>query len=207
MINKFDYIYNFAAQAGVRYSYINPKSYCESNIIGFNNLLDLVQKYKVKKFFFASSSSVYGDIGPFPKNENSKLNPLNIYSLSKVANEQIAKTYSHKSAVKLIGLRFFSIYGEWGRPDMLILKYMIASQKKENFELFNFGNHYRDFTYIKDVVKILIDLKNKKNSNNFEIFNICSSNPIKITKIINEIKKQNISTKIIQKPFALSRCI
>ena len=102
--------------------------------------------------------------------------------------------------MKLIGLRFFSIYEEWGRPDMLILKYMIASQKKENFELFNFGNHYRDFTYIKDVVKILIDLKNKKNSNNFEIFNICSSNPIKITKIINEIKKQNISTKIIQKP-------
>lgn len=85
--NKFDYVYNFAAQAGVRYSYINPKSYCESNIIGFNNLLDLVDKHKIRKFFFASSTSLYGDNGPFPKNENSKLNPLNIYSLSKIANE------------------------------------------------------------------------------------------------------------------------
>jgi len=89
---KFKIVYNFAAQAGVRYSFENPESYINSNIIGFNNLLNLIKKFKIRKFFFASSSSVYGDIGPFPKKENSKLNTLNIYSLSKLSNEIIAKT-------------------------------------------------------------------------------------------------------------------
>ena len=95
--NYFDLIYNFAAQAGVRYSFENPESYCDSNIYGFNNLLSLVKKYRVKKFFFASSSSVYGDLGPYPKSENDNLNTLNIYSLSKLQNELIAKSYSKKS--------------------------------------------------------------------------------------------------------------
>ena len=92
---KFKIVYNFAAQAGVRYSFENPESYINSNIIGFNNLLNLIKKFKIRKFFFASSSSVYGDIGPFPKKENSKLNTLNIYSLSKLSNEIIAKTLIH----------------------------------------------------------------------------------------------------------------
>ncbi len=198
--NTFKIVYNFAAQAGVRYSYINPKSYCDSNITGFNNLLELVCSYKVKKFFFASSSSVYGDIGPFPKKENSQLHPLNIYSLSKLVNEQIAKIYSKKIKTSIIGLRFFSIYGEWGRPDMLILKYLIASKKRKPFELFNYGNHYRDFTYIKDAVNLVLRLDKVKLKSNFEIFNVCSSNPIKITKIIDVINKEKIKTKIIGKP-------
>ena len=128
---KFNIVYNFAAQAGVRYSFENPDSYVNSNIIGFNNILDLIKKFKIEKFFFASSSSVYGDIGPFPKKENSKLNTLNIYSLSKLSNEIIAKSFSKKSNTQIIGLRFFSIYGEWQRPDMLILKYLIAAKKKK----------------------------------------------------------------------------
>ncbi len=197
---KFDIVYNFAAQAGVRYSYENPHSYCDSNIIGFNNIIECIKKFKINKFYFASSSSVYGDIGPFPKKETSQLHPLNIYSLSKLANEQIAKTYSKKIKTSIIGLRFFSIYGEWGRPDMLILKYLIASKKRKPFELFNYGNHYRDFTYIKDAVNLVLKLDKVKLKSNFEIFNVCSSNPLKITKIIDVINKEKIKTKIIGKP-------
>ena len=198
--HKFDIVYNFAAQAGVRYSYINPISYCNSNIVGFNNILELVSNFKIPKFFFASSSSVYGDIGPFPKKENSRLNPLNIYSLSKLANEQIAKTYSYKFNTQIIALRFFSIYGEWGRPDMLILKYLLACKLKKNFDLFNFGNHYRDFTYINDAIRIVDKLSNLNFKNKYNIFNICSSKPLKITKIINILKDNGMKTKISNKP-------
>ena len=197
---KFDIVYNFAAQAGVRYSFENPDSYINSNIIGFNNLLNLIKKFKVKKLFFASSSSVYGDIGPFPKKENSKLNTLNIYSLSKLSNEIIAKSFSKRSNTQIIGLRFFSIYGEWGRPDMLILKYLLAAKKNKNFELFNYGNHYRDFTYIDDAIEIVIKISKLKINKKFDIFNICSSKPIKITEILKIINSLNIKTKIIKKP-------
>ena len=197
---KFELVYNFAAQAGVRYSYENPESYCNSNIIGFNNILKLVKKFKIKKFFFASSSSIYGDIGPFPKKENSKLNTLNIYSLSKLANEITAKSFSSKMKTQITGLRFFSIYGEWGRPDMLILKYLLAAKKKNSFELLNYGNHYRDFTYIDDAVKICISLQKKKMKKKFDIFNICSSKPILITKVLEEINKFSKKPLIIKKP-------
>tara|TARA_A100001015_G_scaffold281658_1_gene345126 strand:+ start:760 stop:1728 length:969 start_codon:yes stop_codon:yes gene_type:complete len=197
---KFNFVYNLAAQAGVRYSFENPESYCDSNIIGFNNILNLVEKFKVKKLFFASSSSVYGDIGPFPKKENSKLNTLNIYSLSKLANEITAKLFAKKSKTQIIGLRFFSIYGEWGRPDMLILKYLLAAKKKKNFELFNYGNHYRDFTYIDDAIQIVLKLSKSKIKKKFDIFNICSSKPIKITEILKIINKLQIKTKVTKKP-------
>ncbi len=197
---KFNIVYNFAAQAGVRYSFENPDSYINSNIIGFNNLLNLIKKFKVQKLFFASSSSVYGDIGPFPKKENSKLNTLNIYSLSKLSNEIIAKSFSKKSNTQIIGLRFFSIYGEWGRPDMLILKYLLAAKKNKNFELFNYGNHYRDFTYIDDAIEIVLKLSKLKINKKFDIFNICSSKPIKITEILKIINSLKIKTKITKKP-------
>ena len=192
----FDLIYNFAAQAGVRYSFENPESYCDSNIYGFNNLLSLVKKYRVKKFFFASSSSVYGDLGPYPKSENDNLNTLNIYSLSKLQNELIAKSYSKKSKTFFVGLRFFTIYGEWGRPDMLILKYLSNIRNNKTFELFNYGNHFRDFTYINDAIEIILRLSKIKLIKKFEIFNICSSNPIKITKIINLIENLGHKGKI-----------
>ena len=197
---KFDKVFNLAAQAGVRYSYINPQSYCKSNIIGFNNILNLVKINNIPEFFFASSSSVYGDSKPYPKNETSKLYPSNIYSLSKLTNEKIAETFSRTMKTKIVCFRFFSIFGEWGRPDMLILKYLLASKYKRPFELFNYGNHYRDFTYIKDAISLVININTKKLKSNFEIFNICSSKPIKITKIIEVINLFKIKTKTMQKP-------
>ena len=134
--NKFDYVFNFAAQANVRYSFINPRTYIESNINGFFNILNLSINHKIKKLFYASSSSIYGDSKKFPTKENSSLNPKNIYGLSKKVNEDMADILSSNSTTKCIGLRFFTIYGEWGRPDMFLFKYLESTlYKKKNIPI------------------------------------------------------------------------
>ena len=198
--NKFNIVFNFAAQAGVRYSYENPKSYTESNIIGFINLVEMIKRHKIKKVIFASSSSVYGDEKPFPKSEKSETNPINLYSLSKLSNEHFARSMSKSMSTKFVGLRFFTIYGPWGRPDMMIMKYINASKKKINFSLFNNGDHYRDFTYIDDAINICELLISKKFTKKFDIFNICSSNPILITKVLREINRYIKKPNILKKP-------
>ncbi len=195
---KFDLVINLAAQAGVRYSVINPKEYNQSNILGFFNIIELCRVFKIKKFFYASSSSVYGDHKKFPLRENQLLNPKNIYSFSKKNNEDIAKIYMDTYGIISIGLRFFTVYGEWGRPDMLMMKYMLAKKNKKNFELNNKGNHYRDFTYIKDVIFILMKLIFTKHSKN-NIYNICSSKPIKVVEILKKLDKSYGKPKIIHK--------
>ena len=197
---KITIVFHFAAQAGVRYSYEKPKSYTNSNIIGFINLIEMIKKFKIQKFIFASSSSVYGDQRPFPKSEISELNPINLYSLSKLSNEQFALSMGKTMKTKMIGLRFFTIYGPWGRPDMMILKYLISAYKKKSFPLFNNGDHFRDFTYIDDAINLCISLLNKKTRKKFEIFNICSSRPLHITKILKEIDKYSPKPLIINKP-------
>ena len=183
--NKFDYIFHLAAQAGVRYSIVNPKKYIKSNINGFFNIIELSRYTKVKKIFYASSSSVYGDSKIFPLHEKNIINPKNLYGLTKKFNEELAEIFSNYYNMKFIGLRFFTVYGEWGRPDMMILKYIEASIKKKIFYLYNYGNHTRDFTYIGDVIQILNKLLNLKIRQNHEIFNICSSRPIKLIQITN----------------------
>tara|TARA_A100001234_G_C12562664_1_gene358122 strand:+ start:17 stop:976 length:960 start_codon:yes stop_codon:yes gene_type:complete len=195
--NKFDIIFNLAAQAGVRYSVKNPKDYVYSNILGFYNILELSRVFGVKKIFYASSSSVYGEQTKFPVKENQRLIPKNIYSLSKKQNEEIAELYQRYYGLKLLGLRFFTVYGEWGRPDMLMLKYMIAKNKKKNFILNNDGNHYRDFTYIKDVTKILVRLIFSKIQNKHDVVNICSNKPQNVKKILDRINFLYGKPKII----------
>ena len=185
---NFDTIFHLAAQAGVRYSIINPKKYIRSNLIGFRNLLDLFKKKNFNTFFYASSSSVYGDTKLFPLKENFNLNPKNLYAKTKIQNEKDAKRFKKNYKKKIIGLRFFTVYGEWGRPDMLILKLLSYKNKNLVFELNNEGDHYRDFTYIKDVNKILISLIKKKNFK-YDVYNICSSKPIFIKKVINKFSK------------------
>ena len=195
--NKIDIVIHLAAQAGVRHSINNPKSYYESNIVGFLNIIELSNKYKVNKFIYASSSSVYGDSDIYPLKENFKIFPKNIYSASKNLNEVIANDLSKISKMKFIGLRFFTIYGIWGRPDMLIFKYLKKSFNKKTFYLNNFGNHWRDFTHIDDAINIIDKLIKKKIKNNYMIFNICSNNPINIKQLINKINmKIKIKTKI-----------
>ena len=118
--HNFDHIFHLAAQAGVRYSAINPKKYIKTNILGTINLFKFASTKKIKSIFFASSSSVYGDSKNFPLKENDKLYPKNIYATSKVINEITAKSFSKNYNMKIFGLRFFTVYGEWGRPDMLL---------------------------------------------------------------------------------------
>lgn len=186
---------HLAAQAGVRYSLVNPKKYIESNIFGFLNLINCLKAYKVLKFIYASSSSVYGDAKNFPLKETSKLNPKNIYAYSKLINEKIAEFYSKAFKINSIGLRFFTIYGPWGRPDMFILKLLIANKLKKTFNLNNAGNHYRDFTSINDVNIILEKLCKKKIKKSY-VFNICSNKPIYIKYLIKLIQKYKGKLKI-----------
>ena len=194
---KIDQIIHLAAQAGVRYSFINPRKYVQSNMVGFFNILEISRKLKIKRIIYGSSSSVYGDSKVFPITEKSKLNPISTYSLTKKNNEDLAKVYSELYNLKIIGLRFFTVYGEWGRPDMFLFKILKSSLKKKPFKLYNYGNHYRDFTYIDDVVKIILKLMiNKKVKN--DVFNISAGKTIKLRLIINELKKYINLPKIIK---------
>ena len=181
--NKIKIIYHLAAQAGVRYSIDNPKKYSDSNMVGFFNLLEISRIKNVKKIIYASSSSVYGESKSFPLNEKQRTLPKNFYGLTKKINEQIAEIYSNYYKMKFIGLRFFTVYGEWGRPDMSIFKIIDASFRKKIFYLNNFGNHDRDFTYIGDVVNIIKKLKFSSKSNH-KIYNIASNKPINLKKLI-----------------------
>jgi len=196
---NFDIIINLAAQAGVRYSYINPCKYIDTNIRGYLNLILYSKKQKLKKIIYASSSSVYGDSINFPLKENEKLSPKNIYGSSKMLNEKISETYSKIYNIPFIGLRFFTIFGEWGRPDMFLFKLFKSYFNKDTFYLNNFGNHERDFTYIDDVTNMLVKLTLKKNKGH-KVFNISSNNPININNIINNFtKSRNIKLKKIEK--------
>ena len=195
--NKFKIIFHLAAQAGVRYSIINPEQFIKSNINGFSNILNLTKDFQKKtKIFYASSSSVYGENKKFPMKEHYELKPKNIYGLTKKFNEEMAYIYSKFYNLKLCGLRFFTVFGEWGRPDMFIMKYLNAFFFKKKFYLNNRGEHYRDFTYISDVVSIMLKLS-KRNILKHNVYNICSNNPVYLKKIINFYKNNNIKPKII----------
>ena len=194
--NYFDIVVHLAAEVGVRYSIIRPDKYVEANINGFFNIIDSIKHNPPEKFLFASSSSVYGDSKVFPLKENLNLEPINMYALSKKNNEEVAKIYSKKYKTKFIGLRFFTVFGELGRPDMFFFKMILSVFKNEKLYLNNSGNHYRDFTYIKDVVIILRKLISLNVKNKYEILNICSSRPIFLKNFIktseNYLKKINI---------------
>ena len=195
---KFEFVIHLAAQVGVRYCETNPSKYIETNINGYYNILNNLNYKILKKIIYASSSSVYGDKKNFPIKESESLNPKNIYGLSKKFNEQISELYSKE--VDLIGLRFFTVYGEWGRPDMFFLKILKSISKNKKFYLHNNGNHYRDFTYIKDVVNIIERLIFMKSRNNHEIFNICSQKPILIKSLVKKIEKKIDKLKLEKQP-------
>lgn len=183
----------------MRYSISNPKEYVNSNILGFFNIAELSRIFNITKVYYASSSSVYGEKKKFPLKESENINPKNIYSLSKKNNEEIAEIYSNYYNIQFIGFRFFTIYGEWGRPDMLILKYIIAIIKKKIFYLNNYGNHYRDFTYVQDVVDNIWILLNKKIKNKHLILNVCSNNPVSLKFILDRLNKVFGKPKIIKR--------
>ena len=193
---KIDHIFHFAAQAGVRYTKQNPGSYIKSNINGFKNFSKVVLEKKPKKFIFASSSSVYGDAKKYPVKENFELKPKNLYARTKKNNEEFAKKFFKKSNIKIISLRLFTIYGEWGRPDMLIFKFLKTADANKVFELNNKGEMYRDFTYINSAIKLIKNLLQSKKSKNYDIFNICSSKPQKISTIVNYLQGKTKFKKV-----------
>jgi len=193
---KIDIVFHLAAQAGVRYTLINPKKYVKTNIFGFYNLMSFIENSNVKYIFYASSSSVYGDSKKYPVNEKAETSPKNIYAYSKISNENCSKLFSKLFKKKFIGLRFFTVYGEWGRPDMLIYKYLDFARKKKVFFVNNYGKDLRDFTYIDDVISIISLLIKKRHKLPLDnIFNICSNNPIKTKKVI-ELLSNNFPGKI-----------
>jgi len=196
-------IIHLAAQAGVRHSFTNPNKYIDSNITGFTNILEIMKKMSLKKIIYASSSSVYGDCKKFPFHENLELNPLNFYGQTKLINENISKIYEKNFNIKAIGLRFFTVYGPYGRPDMFIPKIINKIKNNKTLELYNSGNHFRDFTYVEDVSKIILQIINKFNYNfNYRILNVCRGKEISIKKVISIIeKKLNKKIKVINKPF------
>ena len=197
--HKFDAIFHFAAQAGVRYSVDYPRKYIESNINGFFNILEKVRIKKIKKFFYASSSSVYGESKSFPLKEKDFLFPTNTYSLSKKFNEDLSLIYNKFYGTNTIGLRFFTVYGEWGRPDMFYSKVLDAAFKNTKLYVNNYGNHSRDFTYIKDVSLILYNLLKSKKIPGNEVLNICSNNPLNIGRLIQAIEKKSRKIKLYKR--------
>ena len=207
LFNKqIDAVYHLAAQAGVRYSLKNPRVYLDSNVQGFFNLIENIKIKNIKKFFYASSSSVYGDSKKFPLTEVDPINPKNFYGLSKKNNEEMVDIYFKDSKTKCIGFRFFTVFGEFGRPDMLIYQYLESIfNTKKIFYLNNYGNHTRDFTYINDVCEIMFKLLNKKIFKAHQVFNICSNKPIKITSIMKFINANFfIKPKIKKREFQLA---
>jgi UDP-glucuronate 4-epimerase len=191
-IEKFDSVCNLAAQAGVRYSLEKPFTYIESNIVGFINTLESCRNHNVKNFVYASSSSVYGETEKVPfSTEDDVDHPISLYAATKKSNELMAHTYSHLFGIKTIGLRFFTVYGPWGRPDMAIFLFTDAILNGKPLKVFNEGRLSRDFTYIDDIVNgVTATLFDKrKEAPLYEIYNIGNSKPVKLLDFISEIEK------------------
>ena len=189
VIKKFnpETIYHLAGQPGVLYSFKNPNSYKINNIIATEVLCKISKKYKIKNFIFGSSSSIYGDHKKFPIKENFKKKPKNYYAITKYKCEKIVEESFKPSPVNYKIFRFFTVYGPYGRPDMFIHKLLNALKKNQQINIHNKGKNLRDFTYIDDVVKILINFSII--SNKIKILNIARSKPVKNIDLINEIKK------------------
>tara|TARA_B100000242_G_scaffold272521_2_gene225492 strand:- start:1154 stop:2095 length:942 start_codon:yes stop_codon:yes gene_type:complete len=181
-----DIVINLAAQAGVRYSLINPSSYLDSNILSFLHILNLSEVFEVERFIYASSSSVYGDEKKIPFSENfENLNPSSLYGKTKLANEIIA--HNNKN-LKTIGLRFFTVFGPWGRPDMAYYSFTKNIKEENKIKVFNQGSMKRDMTYITDIVDGIESSIFFKTENQSEIFNLGNNSPIETMQLINTIE-------------------
>ena len=207
--NQFNQVIHLGAQAGVRYSITNPQFYIDTNITGFLNILENCNKYNVENIIYASSSSIYGNNKDLPFSENDKTEKqISMYGVSKKTNELMAHAYSNLYGLKTLGLRFFTVYGPWGRPDMALYIFTKAIIENKNIDLFNKGSHTRSFTYISDIVEpiyrlIKINENNQKILSNNDILNIGGSEPVKLLRFIDIIedylgKKAKIKLKPMQ---------
>jgi UDP-glucuronate 4-epimerase len=188
---KFDVVINLAAQAGVRYSIDNPKVYVQSNIVGFINILEACRHTQVKHLIYASSSSVYGNQNKVPFEESDRVDhPISLYAATKKSNELMAHVYSHLYGLKTTGLRFFTVYGPWGRPDMAPFLFTKAIFNNTPIKVFNNGNLERDFTYIDDIISGIRSVMNSENNENkYRIFNIGNNQPVKLIDFIHALEE------------------
>ena len=204
--HKIQKVVNLAAQAGVRYSIENPIAYINSNIVGFAHVLENCRKYKVEHLVYASTSSVYGANSQMPFSEHHNTNhPLSVYAASKKSNELMAHTYSYLYQLPTTGLRFFTVYGPWGRPDMALFKFTKNILEEKPIDVFNYGNHTRDFTYIDDIVKGVVKALDNPATTNVDwdsnqpdpatskapwrIYNIGNNKPVKLMDYIDALEK------------------
>ena len=201
---KFDFVCNLAAQAGVRYSIDNPQVYIDSNITGFLNILECCKAFPVKHLLYASSSSVYGLNNEYPLSCDQNVDhPISLYAATKKSNELMAHTYSHLFNIPTSGLRFFTVYGPWGRPDMALFKFTKAILNNESMDVYNYGNMERDFTYIGDIVegiRLVLEnpplkatdesIENNKNTKApYAVYNIGNSKPELLGDFVSLIEK------------------
>lgn len=188
---KFDIVCNMAAQAGVQYSIEDPHTYIENNITGFINIIDACRQHKIEHFVYASSSSVYGNREDVPFKESDNVDhPISLYAASKKSNELIAHSYSHLFNLKTTGLRFFTVYGPWGRPDMAPFIFVKRIIENKPINVFNNGNMQRDFTYVSDIVNgmhLVINGNTRKYL--YKVYNIGNSRPVNLNTFINVIEK------------------
>ena len=204
--SKFDVVVNLAAQAGVRYSLENPQAYVDANIVGFVNLLECCRHNNIRHLVFASSSSVYGANTKMPFSVHHNVDhPVSLYAASKKANELMAHTYSHLFGLACTGLRFFTVYGPWGRPDMALFLFTRAISEQKPIQVFNHGKMQRDFTYIDDIIEGVVRIMGRLPAQNpswngdnpdpgtsyarYKIYNIGNNNPVELMEFIAVIEK------------------
>jgi UDP-glucuronate 4-epimerase len=212
--HKFELVFNLAAQAGVRYSLVNPQAYVKANLEGFVNVLEGCRHYGVKHLVYASSSSVYGAVTKMPFSVHQNVDhPVSVYAASKKANELLAHSYSHLYRLPTTGLRFFTVYGPWGRPDMAMFLFAKAILAGEPIDVFNNGEMHRDFTYVDDIVESLVRVGDRTARPNpswdsqapdpatsnapYQIYNIGNHSPVKLMRLI-EVIEDKLGKKAIK---------
>jgi UDP-glucuronate 4-epimerase len=210
---SFEIVINLAAQAGVRYSLDNPQAYIDSNVQGFFNILEACRQFPVKHLLYASSSSVYGMNTHIPFSTTDRTDyPISLYAATKKSNELMAFSYSHLFGIPMTGLRFFTVYGEWGRPDMAYFKFTKAILENKPIDIYNYGDLKRDFTYIDDIVQGIINLLDKipvKQANPYsnaqaayQIYNLGNHQPVSLRRFITAIETA-CGKKAIERPLAM----
>lgn len=184
-------ICNMAAQAGVRYSLINPFAYQKANLEGFLNLLELCKRYSVERLVYASSSSVYGGLSELPYREEQRVDtPISLYAATKKANELMAHVYSHLFGLHTVGLRLFTVYGPWGRPDMAMWLFTEAMLQGKPIKVFNYGQMRRDFTYIDDIVQGVVAALLTPELETYEVFNLGNHRSEELHRVIAILEKE-----------------
>ena len=210
--NKFDLVVNLAAQAGVRYSITNPGAYIEANLIGFYNILEACRNNPVEHLVYASSSSVYGGNKKVPFSTDDKVdNPVSLYAATKKSNELLAHSYSKLYNIPSTGLRFFTVYGPAGRPDMAYFGFTNKLIKGETIKIFNYGNCERDFTYVDDIVegvlRVMQGAPEKKNGEDglplppYAVYNIGNSNPENLLDFVNILQEELVRAGVLPQDY------